>query len=107
MNEQCAPLLPEELLVSAANMLKSMAHPMRLRILCLLVKKECCVNEILEQVHTTQGNVSQHLGVLRDEGILETRKIANKVFYRVGNANVVQILEILRRDLCPVLESSH
>lgn len=101
MNSNCSTLLPEELLAQAADLLKSMAHPMRLRILCLLVKKECCVNEILEQVETTQGNVSQHLGILRDEGILRTKKIANKVFYSIGNPNVVQILEILRQDLCP------
>ncbi len=95
-------LIPEDLLETATDLLKSMAHPMRLRILCLLLKKESCVNEILEQVQTSQGNVSQHLGILRDEGILKTTKIANKVYYRVANPNVVQILEILRNDLCPV-----
>lgn len=98
---ECNSLIPVEQLQQAAELLKSMAHPMRLRILCLLAKQEACVNDILEQVETTQGNVSQHLAILRDEGILKTHKIANRVYYSIANQNALNILDILRRDLCP------
>ena len=63
--------------------MQAMAHPLRLKILCLVGNQELSVLEIVDAVGTTQSNISQHLGVLRDHKILVARKEANKVFYRV------------------------
>jgi ArsR family transcriptional regulator len=65
--------------------LKAMSHPLRLKILCTLGDEEISVQEIAEYVGTSQSNISQHLAILRDKGILTSRKEANRVYYRVGD----------------------
>jgi len=62
-----------------------MAHPLRLEILCILGgTTEVSVQDIVEQVGTSQSNISQHLSILREKGILASRKDANKVYYRIA-----------------------
>ena len=53
----------------ASRSLKAMSHPLRLKILCTLGDSEVSVQEIVEQVGTSQSNISQHLAILRDKGI--------------------------------------
>ena len=84
----------------AARALKAMAHPLRLKILCLVNNQELSVLEIVEAVGTTQSNVSQHLAVLRDHGILKSRKEANKVFYRVEDPRVLKMIALTREIFC-------
>src|ERR1051326_5871904 len=74
----------------ASAAMQAMAHPLRLKILCLVGNQELSVLEIVEAVGTTQSNVSQHLSVLREHGLLASRKEANKVFYRIGDARVLK-----------------
>ena len=69
----------------ASRSLKAMSHPLRLKILCPLGDQEVSVQDIVENVGTSQSNISQHLAILRDKGILTSRKDANRVFYRVGD----------------------
>src|SRR6188768_255584 len=76
----------------ASAAMQAMAHPLRLKILCLVGNQELSVLEIVEAVGTTQSNVSQHLAVLRDHGLLESRKEANKVFYRIGDPRVLKMI---------------
>ncbi|MEW8396645.1 MAG: metalloregulator ArsR/SmtB family transcription factor, partial [Candidatus Thiodiazotropha sp.] len=52
----------------ASRSLKAMSHPLRLKILCTLGGKEVSVQDIVEQVGTSQSNISQHLAILRDKG---------------------------------------
>ena len=84
----------------ASEAMQAMAHPLRLKILCLVGKEEFSVLEIVEAVGTTQSNISQHLAVLRDHGILEARKEANKVFYRIGDARVLKMIALTREIFC-------
>ena len=64
----------------AARSLKAMSHPLRLKILCTLGDREISVQDIVEHVGTSQSNISQHLAILRDKGILASRKDANRGF---------------------------
>jgi DNA-binding transcriptional ArsR family regulator len=80
----------------AARALKSIAHPLRLKILCVLGDQEACVQEIVDQVGTSQSNISQHLAILREKGVLMTRKDANRVFYRVGDTRTLQLVGMMR-----------
>src|SRR6478609_12120860 len=73
----------------ASAAMQAIAHPMRLKILCLVGNTELSVLEIVDAVGTSQSNVSQHLAVLREQGILEARKEANKVFYRISDGRVL------------------
>ena len=82
--------------------MQAMGHPLRLKILCLVGSEELSVLEIVEAVGTTQSNVSQHLAVLREHGVLEARKEANKVFYRVGDPRVIKLIALMREIFCRV-----
>ena len=53
----------------AARALKSIAHPLRLKILCVVGDQESCVQEIVDAVGTSQSNISQHLAILREKGV--------------------------------------
>ena len=84
----------------ASAAMQAMAHPLRLKILCLVGNQELSVLEIVEAVGTTQSNVSQHLSVLREHGLLASRKDANKVFYRIGDARVLKMISLTREIFC-------
>ena len=84
----------------ASRSLKAMSHPLRLKILCTLGAEEVSVQEIVEQVGTSQSNISQHLAILRDKGILASRKDANRVFYRVSDSRTLQLIGMMREVFC-------
>lgn len=84
----------------ASRSLKAMSHPLRLKILCTLGGDEVSVQDIVEQVGTSQSNISQHLAILRDKGILNARKDANRVFYRVSDNRTLQLLVMMREVFC-------
>jgi len=84
----------------ASRSLKAMSHPLRLKILCTLGDQEISVQEIVDSVGTSQSNISQHLAILRDKGILASRKDANRVYYRVGDARTLQLVGMMREVFC-------
>ena len=84
----------------AARALKSIAHPLRLKILCVVGEDEACVQEIVDAVGTSQSNISQHLAILREKGILTCRKDANRVYYRVGDARTLRLIGMMRDVFC-------
>ncbi|MCE1241479.1 MAG: metalloregulator ArsR/SmtB family transcription factor [Azonexaceae bacterium] len=90
----------QEHIETAARALKSIAHPLRLKILCVLGDQEACVQDIVDAVGTSQSNISQHLAILREKGVLVTRKDANRVFYRVGDQRTLQLVGMMREVFC-------
>ncbi len=84
----------------ASRSLKAMSHPLRLKILCTLGEDEVSVQDIVEYVGTSQSNISQHLAILRDKGILASRKDANRVFYRVSDARTLKLIGMMREVFC-------
>ena len=84
----------------ASAAMQAMAHPLRLKILCLVGNQELSVLEIVEAVGTSQSNISQHLAVLRDNGLLEARKDGTKVFYRIADPRVVRMIALTREIFC-------
>ena len=80
--------------------IKSISHPLRLKILCLLNQDERCVQDIVEYVGTSQSNVSQHLSILRDKNILKSRKEANRIFYQIKDKRTVTLIKLLRESFC-------
>lgn len=87
-------------IVRAARCLKAMSHPLRLKILCTLASNKVSVQEIVEQVGTTQSNISQHLAILRDKGILASKKEANRVYYFVDDARTLQLISMMKEVFC-------
>jgi DNA-binding transcriptional ArsR family regulator len=94
----------EEDINRASRSLKAMSHPLRLKILCTLGDQEVSVQDIVDAVGTSQSNISQHLAILRDKGILSSRKDANKVFYRVGDTRTLRLIGMMQEVFC---SSSH
>jgi DNA-binding transcriptional ArsR family regulator len=84
----------------ASRSLKAMSHPLRLKILCILGDQEVSVQDIVEHVGTSQSNISQHLAILRDKGILASRKDANRVYYRVGDTRTLQLISMMKQVFC-------
>ena len=82
--------------------LKAMCHPLRLKILCTLGDSEYSVQDIVEMVGTSQSNISQHLAILRDKGILGSHKEANRVYYKVGDARTLRLIDMMREVFCGV-----
>lgn len=101
--EKIEPLVitNEEDIYLASHSLKAMAHPLRLKILCMLGQiREASVQDIVDQVGTSQSNISQHLSILREKNILATRKDANKVYYRIGDPKILNVIDSLHRAFC-------
>ncbi len=90
----------EEDIERASRSLKAMSHPLRLKILCVLGDREVSVQDIVENVGTSQSNISQHLAILRDKGILKSRKDANRVFYKVGDERTLKLIEMMQHVFC-------
>lgn len=86
----------------ASRSLKAMSHPLRLKILCTLGGQEVSVQDIVDRVGTSQSNISQHLAILRDKGILSSRKDANRVYYKVVDARTLQLISMMRNVFCNI-----
>ena len=93
-------MVRDEDIERASRSLKAMSHPLRLRILCTLGNNEVNVQDIVECVGTSQSNISQHLAILRDKGILASRKDANRVFYRVSDARTLRLIDMMQEVFC-------
>lgn len=84
----------------ASRALKAMSHPLRLKILCTLGEGEVSVQDIVDNVGTSQSNISQHLAILRDKDILATRKDANRVYYKISDPRLLQLIGMMREVFC-------
>ena len=91
-NEQQVDLVTE--------LLKSIAHPIRMKILCFLMEGEKNVGEIEQQFGSTISNISQHLTVLRKASIIDRRKEANFMFYSLKDNNILKLMETLKNNFC-------
>lgn len=93
--------MKDEQIEAISKLLKSMSHPIRLKILCLLQEQEMSVGDIRNQVETTNANVSQHLNILRSQGIIDFRKDANFIYNRITDQRILALIEKMRQLFCP------
>lgn len=84
-----------------AGMLACIAHPSRLMIICMLLKREMFVHEVIEKLGTTKGNISQHLRVLADRGLIQKRRDGNRIFYSVKDPNLKELISGIKKLYCP------
>jgi ArsR family transcriptional regulator, virulence genes transcriptional regulator len=85
----------------AAELLKALGNEQRLMILCNLVSGPLSVGELNERVALSQSALSQHLGILRDSGIVTTRRESQSVIYSLPQGVVTQIIGLLHEKFCP------
>ncbi|WP_041434269.1 ArsR/SmtB family transcription factor [Thermocrinis albus] len=87
--------ISEERLEELAEFLKALAHPIRLKILAVLLEGRQCVKNLSDLLQTSQPNVSQHLGVLRNKGIVGCRREGSIMCYFIKDERAVQVYRIL------------
>jgi len=75
-----------------AEVLRAVAHPARLQIVELLVPGEMCVGDIVQAVGEKQSITSQQLNMMKDKGVLGSRRDGTKVYYHIENKNVIKLL---------------
>jgi len=80
---------------NVAEVLKAVAHPVRLQIVELLEAKEMCVGDIVAAVGGKQAITSQQLNMMKDKGVLNCRRDGVKVYYRIENKNVIKLLNCI------------
>ena len=96
--------MDKSLFAMQAGLCKAIAHPTRIEILNLLRDGERCVCEIYPALDIEQPNVSRHLAVLKNEGILSSRKEGLKVIYRVSDERIYELLDLVTLILKEQLE---
>ena len=87
--------MDERLFGMESEFFKALAHPTRVRILKLLRENERCVCEFTEDLGVEQSNMSQHLAILRKQGIVSFRKDGLKVIYKVNFPQIFEILDLV------------
>jgi DNA-binding transcriptional ArsR family regulator len=90
----------QERLEKASRCLKVLAHPIRLLIIHLLGDGERSVQELEKAVGISQSSISQHLNLLKDKEILESRRVAQQVFYRLRDPRLLELTAITRELFC-------
>lgn len=84
----------------ACGLLKAMANEARLMVLCQLIEGEKSVTELQEAIGLSQSAMSQHLAVLREQGVVTTRRDGQSVYYRVAEGPAMALMETLHREFC-------
>ena len=88
-----------------ASICHTLAHPKRLEIIDRLRVGELSVTELVDALEISQANLSQHLSVMRQRGIVTTRREGLKVFYRLSNSKITQACDLMRQVLLENLEA--
>lgn len=82
-----------------AKLLKALSHPKRLEIIQLLREKELAVSEIQEMLDLHQGNLSQHLQILRNAGVVKTKRSGKQIYYSISHKNFIKASDLFREIL--------
>lgn len=93
----------EALQASAAKacaLLKVLAHTDRLVLLCRLAQGEFCVGELESDLGIRQPTLSQQLGVLRQEGLVDTRREGKHIYYRLISEDAAAVMQVLHSRIC-------
>ncbi|KXF81242.1 ArsR/SmtB family transcription factor [Enterovibrio coralii] len=85
---------------AAAEVLRVLSHPERLLVLCQLREGERNVSALMENTTLSQSAFSQHLTVLRQSGLVATRKVSQTVFYRISDDKVERLINAIQNAWC-------
>lgn len=88
----------------AAKLLRALSNARRLMILCVLNEGELSVSELNDRVPLSQSALSQHLAVLRRDGLVDTRRASQTIYYRLRSGPVLRVLQALQDAYCAAPE---
>jgi DNA-binding transcriptional ArsR family regulator len=82
------------------GMLKTLANPDRLLLLCQISQGERCVSDLEEALDIHQPTLSQQLCVLRDEGLVNTRRDGKRIYYSIASKEALAVMQVLYEQFC-------
>ena len=82
------------------SMLKTLSNPDRLLLLCQIAQAECCVSDLEEALDIHQPTLSQQLGVLRNEGLVDTRRDGKRIYYTIASKEALAVMQVLYEQFC-------
>lgn len=90
-----------------ADICKTLGNAKRIEILSALENRELTVSELVNILSISPANVSQHLAIMRQKGILKSRRNGNNIFYRVSNTKVIKACSLMREVLLEKFKEGH
>ena len=84
----------------ASELLKALANPHRLMIICQLIERECSVGELAHLLNLRDSTVSQHLALLRKDGLVVPRRDGQMIWYSIASSSARELLATLYRIYC-------
>lgn len=85
---------------AAAALMKALANPKRLQILCVLGEGEVSVGALNARIDLSQSALSQHLALLRNDGLVDSRRESQTIYYRIRPGAALDVLRVLSRHFC-------
>ncbi len=96
--------MPDEMLTAVANRFKLLSEPMRLKILRTLCESERTVQEIVNEISASQANVSKHLALMHDNGIVNRRKEGLKCYYSIADDSIIFACYLISKSVVENLQ---
>lgn len=96
----------KELYRMHADFCKFIANPKRIEILFLLGEEELCVEEIAERMAVKVPNISQHLAIMREKGVVISRRAGTKIYYHLANPKSLQACILMREAMVEQMEKT-
>jgi ArsR family transcriptional regulator len=93
--------------VVKAQLFRVLGHPVRIRILELLIERERSVGDLQVELQLDSSGTSQHLAALRQQGVLESRRVGTSVYYSIRDPRVSQLLVSAKQIITSALADSH
>lgn len=84
----------------AVRLLKTLANESRLMIMCVLAEGEYSVSALNERIHLSQSALSQHLAVLREQGLVRTRRESQTIYYSLADSDAIPLIHKLHDIYC-------
>lgn len=89
-----------------SNVFKALGHPTRIQIIEQLKDGERCVCDILANIESEQSNTSQHLTILKNQGILDSKKDGSRVIYSIRSQEVLEMIELAEKIILRQIEET-
>lgn len=91
----------------ACSLLKALANPDRLLLLCQISQGEYCVSELEDILNIKQPTLSQQLAVLREEGLVSAHREGKRMFYSIASKEATALIKLLHKQFCNRKAESH
>jgi DNA-binding transcriptional ArsR family regulator len=98
ITEKKLDLMPDEAFEKAADCLKVMAHPVRLKMVHILMQGEFAVHEIAEACNVSPNQTCEHLRLLKGHGLLSSERRGRTVYYKIASPQLPGLIECIRNN---------